>query len=86
MGLNLKNEETHRLSRELASVTGESMTQAITEAVRERLERVRGQGRGQANLSSRLLEIGKDCALHLREPFRSAEHGDLLYGENGLPE
>jgi antitoxin VapB len=84
MGLNLKNEETHRLARELASVTGESMTLAITEALRERLDRLRGHG--TSSLSTRLLEIGKDCSLHLREPFRSVEHGDLLYGENGLPE
>ena len=38
-----------------------------------------------AKLSDRLLEIGRDCATHLKEPFRSAEHGDLLYDEKGLP-
>jgi hypothetical protein len=40
-GLNIKNEETHQLVRELARLTGESMTAAVTEAVRERLDRVR---------------------------------------------
>lgn len=83
MSLNIKSEETHRLAQELATATGESMTAAVTQAVRERLERVRReQGNG---LASRLLAIGKDCAGRLKEPFRSTEHGDLLYGEDGLP-
>jgi len=83
MALNIKNEETQELTRELARLTGESMTAAITEAVRERLNRVRSE-RG-AGLAERLLKIGKDCAAHLREPFRSVDHGELLYNDKGLP-
>ena len=83
VGLNIKNEETHRLVQELAALTGESMTAAVTEAVRQRLDRVR-RDRG-ASLADRLVAIGKDCAAHLKEPFRSADHGDLLYDERGLP-
>jgi len=59
------------------------MTTAVTEAVRERLERVR-RARG-ISLADRLIAIGKDCAAHLREPFRSVDHGELLYDERGLP-
>jgi antitoxin VapB len=83
MSLNIKNEETHRLVRELAALTGESMTTAVTEAVRERLDRMRRE-RG-ISLSDRLLSIGKDCAARLAEPYRSADHADLLYDERGLP-
>ncbi len=83
MGLNIKNEETHRLVRELATLTGESMTAAVAEAVRQRLDRVR-RARG-VSLADRLIAIGRDCAAHLKEPFRSAEHSDLLYDERGLP-
>ena len=83
MGLNIKNEETQKLVRELARLTGESMTAAITEAVRERLDRVRSE-RG-AGLAERLVRIGKNCAAHLREPFRSVDHGELLYDDKGLP-
>lgn len=83
MSLNIKNEEAHKLARKLARLTGESLTEAVTEAIRERLERV--QKKRAARLSDRLLEIGRDCAMHLKEPFRSAEHGDLLYDEKGLP-
>ncbi|MGO9267285.1 MAG: type II toxin-antitoxin system VapB family antitoxin [Candidatus Binataceae bacterium] len=83
MGLNIKNEETHRLVRELATLTGESMAAAVAEAVRQRLDRVR-RARG-VSLADRLIAIGRDCAAHLKEPFRSAEHSDLLYDERGLP-
>jgi antitoxin VapB len=83
MGLNIKNEQTHRLVQELATLTGESMTAAVTEAVRESLDRERRAR--EISLANRLMAIGKDCAAHLREPFRSADHGDLLYDEHGLP-
>jgi antitoxin VapB len=83
MGLNIKNEETHRLVEELARLTGESLTAAVTRAVRERLDRVRRER--SVSLAERLVAIGKDCAAHLKEPFRSADHGELLYDERGLP-
>jgi antitoxin VapB len=83
MSLNIKSDETDRLARELARLTGESMPAAVTEAVRERLDRLR---RNEAvGLADRMLAIGKDCAGRLKEPFRSADHGDLLYDERGLP-
>jgi antitoxin VapB len=83
LGLNIKNEETHRLVEELARLTGESLTAAVTRAVRERLDRVRRER--SVSLAERLVAIGKDCAAHLKEPFRSADHGELLYDERGLP-
>ena len=84
MGFNIKNAETHRLVRELAMLTGESMTAAVTEAVPERLDRVRRE-RG-VGLADRLLAIGKECAAHLKKPFRSIDHDDWLYDERGLPQ
>jgi antitoxin VapB len=83
MALNIKNEETQKLAKELAKLTGESMTSAVTEAVRERLDRVR-TARG-VGLAERLLKIGKECAAHLQEPYRSIDHGELLYDEKGMP-
>jgi antitoxin VapB len=83
MSLNIKNEKTHRMARELARLTGENMTAAVDQAVRERLDRVRAvKGSG---LAERLLKIGRDCGPRWKEPFRSADHGDLLYDEKGLP-
>jgi antitoxin VapB len=83
MSLNIKNKEAHKLAHELAKATGESMTEAVTEALRERLAHLRHE-RGVA-LSDRLLQIGRDCAAHLKEPFRSVDHAQLLYDEKGLP-
>jgi antitoxin VapB len=83
MSLNIKDEETHRLARELARLTGESQTNAVKVAIRERLDRLHATS--QPSLAERLLGIGRDTAPRLKEPFRSAEHGDLLYDERGLP-
>jgi antitoxin VapB len=83
MSLNIKNEQTHRLAQELARLTGESMTVAVSEAIRERLERVRGKSR--EGLAERLLEIGRDCAAHLKEPYKSMDIDELLYDEKGMP-
>jgi len=40
MSINIKNKEAYHLTKQLSELTGESLT-AITEAVRERLDRVR---------------------------------------------
>ncbi len=83
MSMNIKNADAHKLARQLTRLTGESLTEAVTESLRERLKRVQDKQAGR--LSDRLLEIGRDCARRLKEPYRSAEHGDLLYDEKGLP-
>jgi antitoxin VapB len=83
MSLNIKNEKTHRLVRELARATGESMTAAVDKAVQERLERVRDTMKD--SLAERLLQIGRECAPLWKEPYRSTDHGELLYDEKGLP-
>lgn len=83
MSLNIKNKQTYSLIAKLAKTTGENMTEAVTAAVRERLERVRHQKKGK--LADRLLRIGRDCASHLNESARSVDHGELLYDDKGLP-
>jgi len=83
MSLNIKNEKTHRLVRELARATGESMTAAVDKAVQERLQRVQRSKKG--TLTERLLQIGRECAAHMKEPYRSIDHGEMLYDEKGLP-
>ncbi len=82
MSLNIKSKEAHTLAAELAELTGESMTRAVTEAIRERLERER-RLRNQAVLAEELLAIGRRCAAHPRQDTRS--HGEFLYDERGLP-
>ena len=84
MGLNIKNEETCRLARELARLTGESMTGAITVAVRERLDREERQRSMEARLK-RMREIADRCARLLGPGPSAVEHGQMLYDERGLP-
>jgi antitoxin VapB len=83
MALNIKSDEAHKLAKQLAKLTGESLTDAVIKAVRERLSRVRGASRHE--LADRLSQIGKECAAHIKEPYRSIDHGELLYDEKGLP-
>jgi antitoxin VapB len=83
LSLNIKNEETYRLAHELADLTGESMTTAVTVAVQERLTRERRNR--NPDLVERLLEIGRDTASRLKEPHKSIDIDELLYDEYGLP-
>ncbi|MGA8877877.1 MAG: type II toxin-antitoxin system VapB family antitoxin [Candidatus Korobacteraceae bacterium] len=83
MALNIKNPETHNLAKELARRTGESMTEAVTQALGERLERVRHSQRGPR--AKRLMRIARDCASRLKEPYKSIDVDELLYDEKGLP-
>jgi len=83
MSLNIKNPKTYQLVQELAQLTGESMTTAVTESVRERLDRIKGRGR--EGMAKRLLAIGAECAARLPEEFRTMNPDALLYDERGLP-
>ncbi len=83
MSLNIKNPEAHRMARELAEQTGESMASAVTEALRERLARIHDGGK--SGLADRLLAIGRACSARLGETARTVDHGTLLYGDDGLP-
>ena len=82
MSLNIKNEETHRRVRELARLTGETMSEAVDRAVAERLERLRRK-RNREAVAERMLDIGKTCA---GLPVLDARSADgMLYDEHGLP-
>lgn len=81
MGLNIKNEEAHRLAQKIADLTGESLTTAVTEALRERLGRLERNG-----TADRLMEIGRDCAARIAaSPHKMMEIEDLYDEKTGLP-
>lgn len=84
MSLNLKNEETCRLADELAQLTGETKTGAITIALRERLEREK-RTRSVEFRIQKLRAIRKRCRSLLEDGPSAVEHGAFLYDENGLP-
>lgn len=83
MALNIRNAETERLAEALASLTGETKTEAVTRALLDRLERLRRE-RSRRRLADELDEIAQHCA---RLPMRDARTADeiLGYDETGLP-
>ncbi len=82
MSLNIKDPKTHKLVRELADETGETLTRAVREAVRERLHRVRKKQSKKPTIEE-LLEFGRRCRRHLKGPV--PDHAALLYDKDGLP-
>jgi len=82
MTLNIKDREAHSLAQELAKETGETMTKAVTEALRERLTRIRRQRR-TATMAQDLVAIGRRCAATLKR--KPADHGSFLYDDRGIP-
>ena len=83
MALSLKDAETDRLAREVAALTGESLTTAIRKALAERLERERRRRGRSTDLKARLLAIGAACAAAPELDTRSADEV-VGYGEDGL--
>jgi antitoxin VapB len=63
MALSLKDPETDRLAREVAQLTGESLTEAVRKALAERLERERlRRGKPVRRLAEELDALAKECA------------------------
>jgi len=83
------------MAQSLARETGESMTEAVRLAIRERLERVRDERRKErlregekelrrkAEKLAELRAISAETAELLKGP--PLDHAELLYDENGLP-
>lgn len=83
MALNIRNEEADVLATELAKCTGETKTEAVIKALRDRLARVRRE-RGKRRLADELEEIAKRYESLPILDSRSPEE-ILDYDENGLP-
>ncbi|KZD10003.1 type II toxin-antitoxin system VapB family antitoxin [Oceanibaculum pacificum] len=82
MALSIKDDEADRLARELAKRTGESLTEAVTQALKERLQRLQLQK--HRSLADELDDIALRCARLPRQDGRSAD--DIIgYDEYGLP-
>jgi len=83
MPLNIKDPATEKAVRELAALTGETVTAAVHRAAEERLQRVR-RDRTARSLAEQILEIGRRCASLPDRDRRSADE-ILGYDEHGLP-
>ena len=85
MALSLKNDETERLARELARQTGESLTLAVTVAIKERLERQEKAKKREGRMEW-LAKLTERTAPLLKDLPSSDKIGDLLFDkETGLP-
>ncbi|MDZ4827487.1 MAG: type II toxin-antitoxin system VapB family antitoxin [Actinomycetota bacterium] len=82
MALSIKNDEADQLARELAATTGETITDAIVVALRERLTRERAK-RGQG-VEARLRRLADEVATLEVVDDRSADE-IIGYDERGLP-
>ena len=82
MPLNIRSEETEALASALAKLTGETKTEAVTQALRERIQRVR-RARAKRRLADELDEIALHCSTLPVLDRRSADE-IIGYDENGL--
>jgi antitoxin VapB len=83
MALSIKDPEADRLAREVARLTGESLTAAVKSALSERLDRERRKRRDPRALAERLDEIGKHCASLPDYDPRTADE-IVGYDESGM--
>ncbi len=83
MSLNIKHPEADRLARELAEKTGETITEAVINALRDRLAREEGRTSAPA-LAEEILAIGRRCGALPDLDTRSAD-AIIGYDKHGVP-
>jgi antitoxin VapB len=83
MALNIRNPETERLAEAVAKLAGETKTEAVTRALRDRLARLRRERAGR-RLADELDDIARHCAALPVKDSRPADE-ILGYDECGLP-
>jgi len=81
LSLNVKDPEAHRLAQAIAQRTGETLTRAVTESLRERYERL-GRPDSEA-LAADIRAIARRASAHIARPY--LDHAEFLYDEHGLP-
>ncbi len=84
MALSIKKPEVDRMARELAELTGESLTEAISKALRERLERE--SGRKQTNRFREEIKRIRDRVERLPRMDDRSDEELIGYDSYGLPE
>ena len=84
MALSIRNPKAEKLARELAAESGENITQAITRALEERLQRLRGRS-AAIDLAEEIMKISRRCS---KIPDRDQRSTDeiLGYDSAGVPE
>jgi len=84
-GMNIKNAEAQALAKELANLTGETVTQAVIVALRERLAQVRSREEHVRERTEAIMAIGREVAPRIPPELRDKDWDSELYDERGLP-
>jgi len=84
MALSIRNPKAEKLARELAAESGENITQAITRALEERLQRLRGRS-AAIDLAEEIMKISRRCSEIPDQDQRSPDE-ILGYDSTGVPE
>jgi len=84
MALSIKHPEADRLARELSAATGETLTEAVMNALRERLEHQRGK-RPAPRSTQQILDEARQRLARLPVRDRRSAEEILGYDEHGLP-
>lgn len=80
MALSIQNKKTEELAREVAAQSGETITQAITRALEERLERMRGR-RTAVDTAAEIIKISRRCS---RLPNRDTRIPEEILGYDSI--
>lgn len=78
--MNIKNEEAHRLAAQVASIYEETLTEAVTVALRERLARAQADDR-----LGRLRTLAHEISTRMPKDMTRESVDSMLYNESGLP-
>jgi len=84
MALSIRNPRAEKLARQVADEAGESLTEAIIQALDERLERLK-ERRSTTNVAEEIMKISLRCRALPEKDQRSAEE-ILGYDDRGLPQ
>jgi antitoxin VapB len=84
-GMNIKNAEAQALAKELAELTGETMTEAVIVALRERLAQVRSRDEHVRERTEAIMALGREIASRIPPEAREKDWDAELYDERGLP-
>lgn len=85
--INIKNDATVELVRELAAIRGVSLVTAVTLAVQEKIAQIKSEQSGRTGGSryDRLMAYADEFSRRVPQPIHSWEIDELLYGDDGLP-
>ena len=83
MALSIRNPRAEKLAREVATESGESITEAIIHALEERLVRLKGR-RSTTEVADEIMKISIRCRALPEKDRREADE-ILGYDEMGVP-